>query len=234
MHPVYFRWSYQIWRLCQQFQALLLLILLVPLFAVLYLAVRLTSAGPFLFFQARPGLGGKEFFICKIRTMTVGSEKNVHNGLAVTGQHPGVTTVGKILRELKIDELPQLWNIVRGDMEFVGPRPIAPVLYDKLCQSIPGFAMRCWVRPGLTNVGQVAIYDNECADKVVEDWRFRFEAEVHYLQHKSVTYDIVLVVLTGLFLLKKALKRVRWRDRSNPGIEHEAGNVLAKGSRIAS
>ena len=108
------------------------LIGLLPLFAVLYCAVRLTSRGPFLYSQMRPGRGGELFKIWKIRTMAVGSDRDVTNAMAVQKNNPQVTRVGKILRELKIDELPQLWNVVCGQMELVGPRPIAAVLQEML------------------------------------------------------------------------------------------------------
>jgi lipopolysaccharide/colanic/teichoic acid biosynthesis glycosyltransferase len=214
MHPIYSSFRYQVWIWVERLMALVLLICLLPLFVVLYLAVRLTSRGPFLYSQQRPGLGGVEFRIWKIRTMAVGSDKHVSNAFAVQKNNPHVTKVGKILRDLKIDELPQLWNVVCGQMELVGPRPIAKALYDRLQMEIPGFSVRNTIRPGLTNLGQITILDNEAASRLRDDWKTRFEGECHYLQNKSVFYDVVLLFLTVVFICRKALRRLGRGGRS--------------------
>jgi lipopolysaccharide/colanic/teichoic acid biosynthesis glycosyltransferase len=194
--------------------ALTLLLCLLPLFLVLYFAVRLTSRGPFLYSQYRPGLGGTLFRIWKIRTMAQGSDKDPANALAVQKGNPQVTAVGRLLRDLKIDELPQLWNVVCGQMELVGPRPIAVELHAKLLDEIPGFSARTTVHPGLTNLGQITILDNQAASRLKEDWKTRFEGECHYLQNKSVSYDVVLLFLTAVFVLRKLLNRLRRRNSS--------------------
>lgn len=212
MHPVYASLRYRIWIGAQRLMALLLLICLTPLFFVLYFAVRLTSRGPFLYCQKRPGLGGTLFTIWKIRTMAVGSDRNLANALSVQKNSSQVTSVGKILRDLKIDELPQLWNVVCGQMELVGPRPIASALHERLIQEIPGFSARMTVHPGLTNLGQITILDNQAASRLKEDWKTRFEGECHYLQNKSVSYDVILLFLTVVFILRKALSRLRRRS----------------------
>lgn len=223
MHPVYATVSYRIWIWCERVMALLLLVCLAPLFLVLYLAVRLTSRGPFLYSQVRPGLGAVPFKIWKIRTMALGSDKDPSNALAVQRNNPHVTKVGKILRDLKIDELPQLWNVIIGQMELVGPRPIAGTLHEKLVAEIPGFAARTTVRPGLTNLGQITILDNQAAARLREDWKTRFEGECHYLQNKSVSYDVILLFLTVVFVFRKAFARLRRRSASSTGPEPVAG-----------
>lgn len=212
MHPVYATIPYRIWVWCERIMALLMLICLAPLFLVLYVAVRLTSRGPFLYSQVRPGLGAVPFKIWKIRTMAPGSDKDPTNALAVRRDNPHVTRVGKILRDLKIDELPQLWNVVMGQMELVGPRPIAGPLHEKLLAEIPGFSVRTTIRPGMTNLGQISILDNQAAARLREDWKTRFEGECHYLQNKSVSYDVILLVLTVVFVCRKALSRLRRRS----------------------
>jgi lipopolysaccharide/colanic/teichoic acid biosynthesis glycosyltransferase len=194
--------------------ALALLLCLLPLFFVLYFAVRLTSRGPFLYTQKRPGRGGSLFKIWKIRTMAVGSDRDPANALAVRKCNPQVTAVGRILRDLKIDELPQLWNVVLGNMELVGPRPIAKELHETLLAEIAGFSARTMVRPGLTNLGQITILDNQEASKLREDWKTRFEGECHYLQNKSFSYDVVMLLLTVMFVFRKALSRMRRRPNS--------------------
>lgn len=197
----------KLWYLSQRLLALLVLLALVPLFVVLYFAVKLTSPGPFLYRQVRPGLGGRLFKVIKIRSMTVGADKDKSLAIATNINNPQITNIGRKLRDLKLDELPQLWNVVMGDMALVGPRPIAPALHDKLCQDISHFNMRLSVRPGLTNIGQVSLWDNRPGEDVVEDWRERFEGEWLYLQHRSVIHDVILLAMTVVFMLRKALRR---------------------------
>jgi len=196
------------WQLLQQLAAALVLLLSSPLLALLYLLVKMDSRGPFLYSQQRPGYRGRSFTAYKIRTMTVGADRDPMLARAVTSASPEVTRVGRYLRDLKVDELPQLWNIVRGDMVFVGPRPIAPGLQDYLESRIPGFEVRLSVPPGLTSLGQVCIDENESADRVVQDWSVRFEAERHYLDHRSITYDVVIIGMTIAYCLRKIWRRV--------------------------
>lgn len=196
----------RMWMLVQRIMASLALVLLSPLFLVLYLLVRLTSRGPFLYTQLRPGKDGKPFRAFKIRTMRPGSDRDVTKARCVLNSDPQVTRVGKVLRSLKLDELPQLWNIVRGEMAFVGPRPIALSLYEELCREIPGFEERLQVYPGLTNLGQVCIEENLGQDRVVEDWKLRFEGERHYFRHRSVAYDCVIIALTVLYIARKVVQ----------------------------
>ena len=93
-------------------------------------------------------------------------------------------------------------------MELVGPRPIAPGQNRMLSAEIPGFNQRYLVKPGLTNVGQVSVLENALGDKTVADWKLRFEGELHYIRNKSVSYDLILIVLTVAFVLRKAARRV--------------------------
>ncbi|MBL4838876.1 MAG: sugar transferase [Kordiimonadaceae bacterium] len=124
---------------------------LLPLFALLFILVRVTSKGPFIFKQRRPGLNGEIFTAYKIRTMKLGADKDVKRARNVNKSDPMITFIGRYLRELKFDELPQLVNVVRGEMALVGPRPIAIELQTELEQKIPGFSRRLGVRPGLTS-----------------------------------------------------------------------------------
>lgn len=202
-----------LWALFQRFAALVLLILAVPLMLVLYLPVRLSARAPFFFRQKRPGFMGREFTIWKITTMRQGSDKVAKYEKGVTIDDPNVTRIGRILRDMKLDELPQLLNVVRGEMEFVGPRPIAPGLNRMLAAEIPGFNHRYLVKPGLTNVSQVSVLENAIGDKTVEDWRLRFEGEEHYIRNKSVSYDLILICLTAVFVLRKALRRLFHRRK---------------------
>lgn len=196
-----------LWAVVQRCVALLLLILSLPLLLVLYVPVRLASGGSFLYKQKRPGFMGREFVLYKVRSMRVGADKNTEYEKGVAIDDPNVTRIGRFLRDTKIDELPQLWNVVVGDMEFVGPRPIAPRLHEMLAGHIPGFNARYLVRPGLTNIGQVSVLENALGDKTLEDWKRRFEGEEHYINHKSMSYDLILILMTILFVVRKGLGR---------------------------
>ena len=202
-----------LWALVQRAVALGLVLLSLPLLALLYLPVRLSARAPFFFRQKRPGFMGREFEILKITTMRRGSDKvsSYEKGVAI--DDPNVTRIGRFLRDTKIDELPQLWNVVRGEMEFVGPRPIAPGLARVLAQEIPGFNHRYLVKPGLTNISQVSVLENALGDEAIEDWRLRFEGEEHYIENKSVSYDLILIGLTVFFVLRKSFRRFTPRPR---------------------
>jgi lipopolysaccharide/colanic/teichoic acid biosynthesis glycosyltransferase len=158
-----------LWALLQRVLALVLLVLASPLMLLLYVPVRASARAPFLFKQRRPGFMGREFTIWKITTMRRGSDKVAKYEQGVTLDDPNVTRIGRILRDTKLDELPQLWNVVRGEMEFVGPRPIAPGLNRLLAAEIPGFNHRYLVKPGLTNVSQVSVLENALGDKAIAD-----------------------------------------------------------------
>ncbi|MFO1053200.1 MAG: WecB/TagA/CpsF family glycosyltransferase [Planctomycetota bacterium] len=202
------------WSLLQRFGALVAMVLLLPLVPLVWLAVKLSSPGPFLFRQQRRGHGGEPFTIYKVRTLCVDAEKST--ALGVSRKDPKITRIGRILRQTKVDELPQLWNVVRGDMEVVGPRPIPIALEDRLRKEIAGFHERNRVKPGLTNLAQVAVVDNRLGADLVEDWHERFEAELHYIRRKSFGYDLVTLVLSAAFLVRSFLRVLRGTRRPEP------------------
>lgn len=197
-----------LWRYLQQAVAALLLLALIPPMALVYVLVKKDSQGPFLYAQQRPGRNGQLFTAFKIRTMTVGADRNPMLARAVTSDSPEVTRIGRVLRDLKLDELPQLWNVMRGEMTFVGPRPLAPSLQALLETHITGFDTRLLVSPGLTSLGQVCIEENETADRVVQDWSVRFEAERHYLNNRSIAYDLIIIGMTIAYCLRKVMRRL--------------------------
>ena len=197
-----------LWALTQRVVALVFLVLCLPLFVVLYLPVRISSRAPFFFRQERPGFMGRSFFVTKITTMRAGSDRLTHYQKGVALNDPNVTRIGRFLRDTKIDELPQLWNVVKGDMEFVGPRPIAFGLHELLAKEIPGFANRYLVKPGLTSIGQVSVLENALGQDTIGDWAQRFEGEEHYIRNKSVSYDLILIVMTVAFMVRKAFRRL--------------------------
>jgi polysaccharide biosynthesis/export protein len=197
-----------LWPFTQRVIAALALIAFLPVFAVLYPLVRLTSSGPFLYRQQRPGLEGKPFTAWKIRTMRPDSDIDPKAARSVRGDDPRVTRIGRILRDFKLDELPQLWSVVRGDMELVGPRPIAMSFQQELEEKIPGFSARLSVKPGITSLPQVCILESQAQERVVTDWRERFEAERHYIRNKSAPYDLIVLAMTVLYILRKIMRAV--------------------------
>jgi N-acetylglucosaminyldiphosphoundecaprenol N-acetyl-beta-D-mannosaminyltransferase len=202
------------WSLVQRGLAALALLALLPLLPAVWLGVKLSSPGPLLFRQRRRGRGGEPFVILKFRSLCADAERQTV--LGVTQAAPQITRFGRLLRQTKIDELPQLWNVVRGEMELVGPRPIPIGLEDRLRQEIQGFTERNRVKPGLTSFAQVAVVDNRVGDDLVQDWRERFEAERHYIRRKSFAYDLVVLGMSVLYLLRSALRVVRGAARAAP------------------
>ena len=195
------------WFLVQRIVAGAALLVLLPLFACLWMAVRVTSRGPFIYRQDRPGLNGEPFTAYKIRTMKIGADRDLARARQVNRNDPMITPIGKALRDLKLDELPQLFNVVKGEMALVGPRPIAPTLQEELSTEIPGFSRRLNVHPGLTSLAQVCLYDNGDAASVVDDWSIRFEAELDYIYNRSAGYDLVIIAMTVAFIAKKIFRK---------------------------
>jgi len=196
---------YQIWQGSMRLIAAIALLCMSPLFALIWLAHKCNDRGPFLFKQSRPGFKGQNFSIYKIRTMRVGSEKST--ALGTQNNSPQVTSLGRILRKLKIDEAPQLFNIVRGDMTLVGPRPIPIALDQELSANIQGFDQRYNTMPGLTSIGQICINDNALDDELINDWKLRFEGELHYIRNQSIGYDLVMITMTACYVFKKLLQK---------------------------
>jgi exopolysaccharide biosynthesis polyprenyl glycosylphosphotransferase len=170
--------------------ALLLLVLLAPLALLAMLAVKLTGGGPVIYTQLRVGRYGRPFPILKLRTMRTGAE----DGRPRWSDHddPRRTTVGRWLRRLRIDELPQLVNILRGDMSFVGPRPERPEFVELLEQTLPYYAWRHLLRPGLTGWAQI----NYPYGASVDDARRKLEYDLYYVRHAALATDLTIVLRT--------------------------------------
>lgn len=167
--------------------AILLLITLVPIFAG-FLVVRITSEGPGLFRQTRVGLGGQTFEVLKLRTMSVKPDRPLTQ---TTLQDPDVLPPARLMRRLKIDELPQLWNVLRGDMSLVGPRPC---LEETRNEMPPWATRRLDVRPGLTGLAQVN-------GNVALSWEERWRYDVKYVDNLSLVLDLKILIKTILVVL---------------------------------
>jgi lipopolysaccharide/colanic/teichoic acid biosynthesis glycosyltransferase len=188
--------------------ALVALLVLAPLFLLIALAVTLTSRGSVFYSQVRVGvdrrhrsasvderrvydLGGRPFTMHKFRTMCENAEPD---GRAVWAARcdPRVTLIGHALRRSRLDELPQLVNVLRGEMNIVGPRPERPALFADLRADIPGYRLRQRVKPGITGWAQI----NQCYDVCVDDVRRKVEYDLEYLRRQSLMEDFRIMTMT--------------------------------------
>lgn len=222
-------WTQRAKRAMDVFCAVVMLVLLAPVMLLVALAVKLTSPGPMLFRQIRTGLNlrasrdrrapqsdtagderrqkssdrrqatcyGRPFVLYKFRTMRIDAEKN--GAQFATKGDPRVTPIGRFLRKTRLDELPQLWNVLRGEMSLVGPRPERPEFIEHLSQEVPNYLLRLGIKPGLTGLAQVLNgYDNDIAG-----FRRKVALDLLYLQNCCLVNDLkillrtVSVVLTG-------------------------------------
>jgi lipopolysaccharide/colanic/teichoic acid biosynthesis glycosyltransferase len=161
------------------------LLLASPLLAAAAIAIRLSSAGPAIYRQRRVGLDGREFDVLKLRTMVAGAE-GLGAGLAVDDGDPRITRVGALLRRSSLDELPNLWNVVRGEMSLIGPRPTVPAqvaLYDERQRG------RLAIKPGMTGWAQVN-------GRAALPWSERIELDLYYIAHRSPLLDARIVART--------------------------------------
>ncbi len=165
------------------------LVLASPLLALAIVAIRLESRGPAIYRQRRVGLRGHEFDVLKLRTMVEGAER-IGSGLAVDEGDPRITRVGALLRRTSLDELPNLWNVVRGEMSLIGPRPTVPsqvALYDERQRG------RLAVKPGMTGWAQVN-------GRASLPWSERIELDLHYIEHRSLALDLRILARTARVL----------------------------------
>ncbi|MBQ7001928.1 MAG: sugar transferase [Oscillospiraceae bacterium] len=166
-----------------------------PFMAVVAVAIKLEDGGPVFFKQKRMTRGGREFDILKFRSMIVDAEK-YSGAVLAAGDDPRITKVGKIIRATRLDELPQIINIVKGDMSIVGPRPERKVIADEYCKEIPEFAYRLKVRGGLTGYAQIyGKYNTSAYDKL--------RLDLMYIENYSLLLDIKLIILTLRIIFSK-------------------------------
>ena len=190
------RWNALLKRVGDLFFGVIGMISSLPIMAAVSLAVRLDSKGPIIYRQTRIGRMGKCFEVLKFRSMKVDAEK-VNGAQWATENDPRVTRVGRFLRKYRLDELPQFFNVIRGDMSFVGPRPERPCFVEKLRQTIPYYDERHSVRPGLTGWAQVQY----AYGASVEDAFKKLEYDLFYLKHLSVTFDLLIILQTIRIIL---------------------------------
>ena len=162
-----------------------------PIMLLVALAIRLTSQGPIFYHQRRVGLHGHVFTVHKFRTMKIDAER--HTGpMWSTANDDRITSIGRLLRRTRLDELPQLWNVLLGEMSFVGPRPERPEFVSQLTEKIPFYGQRHVLKPGLTGWAQVRYTYGASVEDAIE----KLQYDLYYIKNLSVALDVVIMLET--------------------------------------
>ena len=177
-------------RACDVFFSALALVVLSPIYILLYILVWSSSEGPAIYRQERIGLHGRAFQILKFRTMKVHAEGDTPQLSA--DDDPRITRVGKFLRKYRLDELPQMWNILRGDMSIVGPRPERRYFIEQIEKQAPYYCLLYKIRPGLTSWGPIKVGYTDTLDKMVR----RLNYDIVYMENMSIRLDIKILFHT--------------------------------------
>jgi lipopolysaccharide/colanic/teichoic acid biosynthesis glycosyltransferase len=180
-----------------------MLLAVAPLLAVCALAVLASGGAPILYRGARVGRNGEVFAMYKLRTLRAGAEARLgaYYGEELTLRTEGeLTLIGRTLRALKLDELPQLYNVVRGDMSMVGPRPIRPTFFEELCETIPAYWQRLVVRPGMTGLAQLRL-SREMT------WDEKLAHDFEYIADRSIGLYLAVLAQTAGLLAGRLLGR---------------------------
>lgn len=188
----------QVKRICDCILSAIALILFSPLFLICYIAVKREDGGPAIFKQERIGRFGRPFYIYKFRSMRLDAEKFgpqlSHSG---GDDDPRLTKVGKFLRAHHLDELPQLWNVFRGDMAFIGPRPERKFYIDQILEHDIRYAYLYQIRPGVTSYATLYNGYTDTMEKMLR----RLEYDLYYLGHRSWIFDFKILVMTFLSIV---------------------------------
>lgn len=189
--------------------AVVALVILAPVMLLIAIAVKLTSRGPIFYVQTRVGMdrrrraaaavldrrrtdvGGRTFKMIKFRSMRADAEKET-GAVWATQNDPRVTSVGRFMRKTRLDELPQLFNVILGDMNIVGPRPERPSIFAQLRQNIQEYPLRQRARPGITGWAQI----NQAYDSNIDDVRSKVQLDLEYLERQSVVEDLKIMART--------------------------------------
>ena len=176
-------------RIVDVFGAIVAIILFSPLMLIAVIGIKLTSRGPLIYKQERVGLHNRPFQMYKFRTMEVQKEEEEKKGWT-TKNDPRVTPIGRILRKTSIDEMPQFFNVLKGDMSLIGPRPERPLWVEKFKEEIPRYMIKHQVRPGLTGWAQVNGYRGDTSI------RKRIEYDLYYIENWTMGFDMKILFLT--------------------------------------
>jgi exopolysaccharide biosynthesis polyprenyl glycosylphosphotransferase len=190
------QWQRVIKRVMDIALSVIAILLLIPVYIGLAIAVKLSSPGPALFLQERIGINGRGFKIIKFRTMYTDAEKA---GPRLSSSHdPRITGVGRFMRKTRLDELPQFFNVLMGDMSLVGPRPERQFYIDQIAEREPQFLELTRVRPGITSWGQVKYGYAENVDQMIQ----RMKYDLLYLRNRSIALDMKIMLYTILIVIR--------------------------------
>jgi putative colanic acid biosynthesis UDP-glucose lipid carrier transferase len=175
--------------------SMLLLVILSPLFLLVAILVKLSSPGPIIYSQKRMSWNGKKFDIYKFRSMPVGTENNT--GAVWSAQNePRATRIGTFLRKTSMDELPQFYNVLKGDMSIVGPRPERPIFVNQFRTQVPGYMLKHKVNAGITGWAQACGYRGDT------DLAKRIDCDLHYIENWSLIFDLKIILITAMQVFK--------------------------------
>lgn len=195
-HDIMPAWQFSVKRIIDIVVSLIALLLLSPAFLVIAIAIAFTSKGPIIFKQERIGKFGRPFMIYKFRTMIHNAESN--GPQLSSAQDARVTSFGRMLRKTRIDEMPQFWNVLVGDMSLVGPRPERQYYIDLITQRAPHYKHLHRVRPGITSWGQVKYGYAENVEQMVQ----RLKYDILYIENMSLAMDVKILFYTVIIVLK--------------------------------
>ena len=171
------------------------LILSLPLCLFVALAIKLDSSGPVFYRQDRVGQDGKTFTMLKFRSMRNDAEENGPKWAAINDDR--ITRVGRFIRKYRLDEIPQMINVLKGDMSFIGPRPERPIFVDKFAKEIPYYPQRHVVRPGISGWAQIRYPYGASKEDALEKLKY----DLYYIRHFSIFFDISIILETGKVVL---------------------------------
>lgn len=189
-------WQQAIKRFMDVVLSVLAIIVLIPVYIGLAIGVKMSSPGPIFFLQERIGMNGKPFKIIKFRTMYVDAEKA--GPQLSSANDPRITPIGRFMRKLRLDEFPQFFNVLKGDMSLVGPRPERQFYIDQIVEIEPQFMHLTKVRPGITSWGQVKYGYAENVDQMLQRMKF----DLLYMKNRTLALDIKIMLYTVLIILK--------------------------------
>lgn len=172
-------------------------IVFMPFFVAVYVAIKLEDGGPAIFKQERIGRGGKPFMLYKFRSMKVDAEKDGKPQLWSGSEDDRLTKVGRFIRNHHLDELPQFWNIWKGDMSFVGYRPERQFFIDKIMEQNPNYAKLYAIRPGVFSEATLYNGYTDTMEKMLK----RLEMDLEYLEKQNLWLDIMIIFKTGVSIL---------------------------------